>query len=428
MAKLHPPPEIGRWPFFAAVFFSLLPFGAGPDGASEGSFLRQLVWGSIFLSAALVFIRQPSRRELAIKALPPTLLCLLLFVSASALWSPAPYVSFKRILQIIGVAALGGALIVGGSGTYRIHRLATPVLSIAMLLAMLFSAAFPGFAFSDIGFRAFMATKNNFGQFAVFSIIFGIGALYLDGRYKLVYLPLVIISLVGLGLSKSVAAIAALAAVAVFFIARAFLRSTLPHWWKLLLGGSMALVLVFHVAGVIYGYPSIRDLLEFVFKATGRDLSLSGRTDLWGLMWTEAMKHPWLGTGYGGFWLGLEGMSGQIAYLVRWGYPGQAHNGYLDIFNELGLTGILLLLAFLIAHARNLACLAQSDKKLADFHTAIFIAILTINIAEAAILRTTHFWWMLFVASVFEVANLVQESAPQSDVKTPFKSSAVVRS
>lgn len=411
---------VGRWPFYFAVFFSLLPVGAGPDGASEGSFLRQLVWGSIFTCAALVFVRRPERRQHVIAALPLSLLCLVIYVCASIAWSPAPYVSFKRAIQVLGVLVLGASLIAGGQGIYRIHRLTVPVLAIGMGLAVAFAAIFPGFAFSDIGFRAFMATKNNFGQFAVFAIIFAASYLYIERRWKLTCIALIVVGLTGLGLSRSVTAGASLLAVVAFFSLRAIAQSVLPGWWKFLLGTVMAALVVMHFAGIAMGYPSIRDLLEIVFQATGRDLSLSGRTDLWGLMWIEAMKHPWLGTGYGGFWLGLDGMSGQIAYLVRWGYPGQAHNGYLDIFNELGLVGSFLLVVFLISHGRNLATLAEQDHKLANFHASIFIAILTMNIAEATILRTTHLWWMLFTASVFEVAALIKlDKAPGPERTSP---------
>jgi O-antigen ligase len=399
---------IGRWPFYIAVFFSLLPLGAGPDGASEGSFLRQLVWGSIFTCAALVIIRRPERRELVINALPLSLLCFVLYVSVSIAWSPAPYVSFKRALQVLGIVVLAASLVAGGGSTYRIHRLATPVLALVMVLAIAFAATFPSFAFSDIGFRAFMATKNNFGQFAVIAVIFAAGYMAIERRNKLACMAIVIVGLAGLGLSRSVTASASLLAVVSFLSLRAFIRSVLPGWWRFFLGTAMVFLVIIYLILILTGFPSLGDLLEVVFQATGRDLSLSGRTDLWGLMWIEAMKHPWLGTGYGGFWLGLDGMSGQIAYLVRWGYPGQAHNGYLDIFNELGLVGGLLLMAFLASHAHNLAMLSKKDRGLYSFHAAIFIAILTMNIAEATILRTTHLWWMLFTASVFEVAALTK--------------------
>lgn len=423
---------IGRWPFYFAIFFTLLPLGAGPDGAAEGSILRQLVWGTIFLSAALVFIRQPSRFQSAIQALPLTFSLLLLYVFTSILWSPDPYVSFKRVVQVIGVVVLGASLVAGGNGTYRIHRLITPVLGFTMIFALAITAMFPSYAFSDLGYRAFMATKNIFGQFSVFAIIFSGAYFALEGKQKGLCVALLLSGVVGLGLTRSVTAAASLAAVLAFFLATWLMRRSSERTWQIMLGITLLTLTTMHLAGMLLGYRSIADILDFIFQLTGKDLTLSGRTYLWELMFNEIQKHPFFGTGYGGFWLGLGGMSGQIAYLVKWGYPGQAHNGYLDILNELGIVGIILLAIFLVQHIRNLMRLSAVDRQLARFHGALLVALLAMNVAEATILRTTHLWWIVFVASVFEVnavlrctATPLAKSAPQAVTPTNCSGKAI---
>jgi len=135
---------------------------------------------------------------------------------------------------------------------------------------------------------------------------------------------------------------------------------------------------------------------------------------LWELMMAEVAKHPWFGVGYGGFWLGLEGAAGQIAYIVRWGYPGQAHNGYIDLLNELGVTGLTLVACAIAAHVRRLVSLAAVDREAARFHAALLVAILTLNLTEASILRTTHLWWIAFTLSVIEVGVLQRRSGLQA--------------
>ncbi|MBK7051098.1 MAG: hypothetical protein IPH54_10075 [Rhodoferax sp.] len=60
------------------------------------------------------------------------------------------------------------------------------------------------------------------------------------------------------------------------------------------------------------------------------------------------------GGGYGGFW----DISGErILYITRQlGFaPIQAHNGYLDIFNDLGYIGLALACFILVYYAFNLA-------------------------------------------------------------------------
>ncbi len=396
----------GCWPFRAAIFFCLLPFGAGPQGAAEGSPIRQLVWGVLFISASIVIARNSERFGLAMKSVPSTLGLLLLYVCASVLWSPDPFVSFKRVVEIIGVVILGASLISGGGGNHRIHRLTTPVLLLTMLLVIVVSGAFPEYAFSDIGFRGFMGTKNNLGQFAVFAIMFAVAYLAIERRHRFVYVLLALAGLISLGLSKSVTAWSALVFAAAFPLTLWLWRRISGGWWQVMFfTGSLISVAVFYYV-LIMGPPSFDTFADLIYQFSGKNMSLSGRTDLWGLMWEQFLSHPVLGTGYGGFWLGLSGESGQIAYLVKWGYPGQAHNGYLDILNELGVAGTLLVALFIVEHGVNLARTARINAGFATFHGALLIALLTMNISETVLLRTTHLWWIVFVASVLEVGHM----------------------
>ncbi len=389
-----------------ALWFSLLPVGAGPQGATEGSGVRQLVLVVLFLAASLVIVRFPDRWRLVREGIPASFALLLLYVALSAVWSPDPWVSVKRVVQIIGVTVLAAAVLVGGNGHNRLHRLVPPVLWVGMAMALAFTALFSKYAFSELGYRAFMATKNNFGQFAVLCALIPLVLLALEPTAKRwLWLPLVALGFVGLVISRSATSAVALASVGVMYAVALLFRKLHWSWIAVLLVLAMAALTTAFAVGVAQGFPSSDRLLSALLSPTGRDVSLSGRTYLWELMVQEAMRHPWFGTGYGGFWLGLEGQSGQIAYQVRWGYPGQAHNGYLDLFNELGLVGCLIVFIFILQHSGNILKLLRKDRTLGNFHLALFVLLLVLNIAEATFLRTTHLWWLVFVASVVEVSS-----------------------
>lgn len=397
----------GRWYFWLLIAFVLLPIGAGPQGASEGSTLRQVVLVMLFLGAAFTIVRFTDRWSLTLASVPPALFLLLLFTALSVVWSPQPYVSLKRVIQLVGVVLIGLALVAGGAGTYRMHRLVMPVIWFGMVMALVFTAAFPGFAFSEIGLRAYFATKNNFGQFAAISALFTAGALVISkGEPRWPLWLLLLTSLVALGLSRSATAILALAAAGSLLLAIRIKRNLHPSWWTPVFT-LLAVMLVAAIGtGIVMGFPSLERLSGATAGLVGREITLTGRAYLWELMLKEAATHPWFGTGYGGFWLGLEGRSGQIAYLVRWGYPGQAHNGYIDIYNELGLVGLALSVGFIVMHARALRRLAVSDRALAGLHLALFALVLVFNLAEAAMLRTTNLMWILLVVSSIEVTML----------------------
>lgn len=397
---------IGTWPFCIAIFFALLPFGAGPEGASEGSSIRQLVWSMIFISALFVFLRRPAWGYKMVSAVPVSLVFLLFYIGLSVMWSSVPQVSFKRYVQIIGVLSLAVSVIAGSNGTSRIHRLVTPVLGVALCLSFIFSAIFPNYAFAENGLRAFMFTKNNFAQFAVLSIVFGVGFYSIEKRGKGWILPLTLAGFCGLVLSRSATVIVSLSVVAMLYCVKWLVLQRNGKW---LAFGSLTIMFVVwvgHFLGAIYGYPSFYDIFNSIAQLTGRDITLTGRTYLWNLMLREISAHFWFGVGYGGFWLGFEGASGQIVSLVKWGYPGQAHNGYLDILNELGVVGLVLMFIFFIQHIRNIYVLNRADSPLAVLHGFFFLLLLILNLTEATLLRTTNLWWIVFIASVVEVHNL----------------------
>lgn len=83
--------------------------------------------------------------------------------------------------------------------------------------------------------------------------------------------------------------------------------------------------------------------------------SLTGRVPLWGFIWHETAGRRIQGAGYGAFWQRERTEEGYDA--LRW-YPRHSHNGYIEILANLGLVGLLLLLAIGILAARRAAGLA----------------------------------------------------------------------
>src|SRR5439155_1472984 len=78
-------------------------------------------------------------------------------------------------------------------------------------------------------------------------------------------------------------------------------------------------------------------------QSVGRDPTLTGRTEIWRLVLSMTTR-PLLGTGFESFWLGsrLEKI-----WSIYWFHPNEAHNGYLEVFLNLGWVGVSLL-AFML--------------------------------------------------------------------------------
>ena len=98
---------------------------------------------------------------------------------------------------------------------------------------------------------------------------------------------------------------------------------------------------------LVFGFDV--DINAIVAQMVGRDPTLTGRTEIWKNL-LSMHTDPLLGTGYESFWLGER-----LDWVwQRCGDITEAHNGYLDIYLNLGLIGLSLLVAFLISGYRTI--------------------------------------------------------------------------
>jgi len=81
-------------------------------------------------------------------------------------------------------------------------------------------------------------------------------------------------------------------------------------------------------------------------ESLGRGSTLTGRTELWANV-LKFQSNPIFGVGFESFWLGERRV--RIGELYKNWIPGGAHNGYLDIYLDLGLIGLSILIGLLIA-------------------------------------------------------------------------------
>ena len=92
--------------------------------------------------------------------------------------------------------------------------------------------------------------------------------------------------------------------------------------------------------------------------------------------------NPLFGTGYQSFWLGPRlQMFWENSGL---GHLNEAHNGYLEVYLELGLIGVFLLIGFLIASYRAICRRFATSSSLAVLGLAVWLALLFYNMSEAA--------------------------------------------
>jgi O-antigen ligase len=132
-----------------------------------------------------------------------------------------------------------------------------------------------------------------------------------------------------------------------------------------------------------------------VVEAMGRDATLTGRT----VMWREVLRmtvDPLFGAGFESFWLGerLEKF-----WRIYWWHPNQAHNGYLEVFLNLGWTGVVLLGLVMVWGYRNVIDAFRRDPKGARLRLAYFVVAAVYNLTEAAF-KGLHLVWIVCLLAI----------------------------
>jgi exopolysaccharide production protein ExoQ len=143
----------------------------------------------------------------------------------------------------------------------------------------------------------------------------------------------------------------------------------------------------------------------------GRDSTLTGRTELWKEL-IGMNANPMLGTGFESFWLG-ERL--QKLWELHWWHPNEAHNGYLEVYLNLGFIGVAMLAAMIVKGYRNVRNQLNRDPETGRLLIAYFVVGLTYNFTEAAI-RTTDPMWITFLLAIVAVpmACLPEETETRS--------------
>jgi len=131
--------------------------------------------------------------------------------------------------------------------------------------------------------------------------------------------------------------------------------------------------------------------------AMGRDPTLTDRTKVWGSLF-NLVQNPLWGTGFESYWLGprLEKL-----WSVYWWRPSEAHNGYIEVYLNLGWIGVILLALVLVTGYRKVIAAYRRKMPLATLALAYFLVGLAYNFTEAAFFRMlTPVWVFLLFAIV----------------------------
>ena len=156
-----------------------------------------------------------------------------------------------------------------------------------------------------------------------------------------------------------------------------------------------------------------------ILLALGKDVTLTGRTEIWQLVMTSVLKRPILGYGYRAFWNGLQGESANLALTVGW-TPTGAHNGYLDVWLNLGIIGlVIVLITFAFAFRDGVTCL-QNNLRTPGFagrdvwYLSIIFLTFIVNMVEYTVMIPNYLAWMMYILACVGLASDAREIRVQA--------------
>jgi len=138
--------------------------------------------------------------------------------------------------------------------------------------------------------------------------------------------------------------------------------------------------------------PLFLDTGTGLLGTVGRDATLTGRTEIWKQALAKDTS-PILGAGFESFWLGgpLDGRG----YGRSW-HVNEAHNGYLEVYLNLGWVGAVLLAVVIVTGYRNVIDLLRRDSEAGRLRLAYFVVGLMYSYTEAGF-RMMGLVWICFL-------------------------------
>lgn len=385
--------------------------GTTAQAFEEGNPLDRAVFFVLILLAIAILLARSFRwggflgRNLALVAF-------VTFSLLSVLWSDFPFVAFKRWFRDLGnyvviLVVLSDPRPLNAVRTL-LRRLSYFLIPLSVVLVKYFPQTGRGYdQWTGVAFyNGATTSKNMLGAACVVSGLF----FFWDTvtrwsdrkeprtkRIILVNLALLAMALWLLNLASSATSLVCLVIGCLVLAAahsRRFKRH--PGFLKALIPSSFFLYLM-----LAYGL----DMNGALAGAVGRDPTLTDRTLIWKFL-LNMHTNPIVGTGYDSFWLGPRLQS----IWALFGQLNEAHNGYLEVYLNLGAIGLVLLVGFLIASYRTICKRITSSSALASLSLAVWTIMLFYDITESAF--RGGLLWIIFLLGAIAVPGLVEEQTP----------------
>jgi exopolysaccharide production protein ExoQ len=386
--------------------------GAGSDTGDtqlDGSPIDAAFFGILLIAATFVLIHRGRRVRALLESNGPILIyfsfCLL-----SLFWSDFPGVALKRWIKATGDVMMILIIVTDEQPVAALSRLFSRTGFILVPLSLLYIKYYPSLGRSYDAWTGFQTNNGltlNKNILGVITFVVVLGALWrLLAVLKSEELPphrgrtlLAQGTLLALGILLLISANSATSNVCCMIGAGLMLATSLRFTRR-----HAAIV---HVLVLLLAVSATSVILlgggASAARALGRNPTLTGRTDIWAAVIPLAPS-PLLGAGFESFWLSPQ-VHERLWTLIP-GLPlNEAHDGYIEIYLELGWVGLAAIaLIFVTGYRRSVMAFRRSPG-LGGLMIAYVLSAMIYSVTEAGF-RMMHPMWIFFLLAVVEATSI----------------------
>ena len=392
-----------RW---ASLYVSPDPEATSGNSYNPFDRLSSLIQHFIY---SLTFLLLIARINTSVTNLQRSFIIWLLPIMAlvSFLWSDFPDWTLRKGITTLQTTYFGLYFASRFSVKEQINIL-TISLAIVGILTVLFSFAFPGSAIeagANAGaLRGPFTQKNLLARIASLGIIvFFVAVNHFSKNKKILAFGLISFMIIVL-LTTSKTALLLLFLLALLVPLYRVTR------WNSTISIPIVIISFLLISSIFF---VVLSNWESTMLALGRDPDLSGRTGLWLGAIEKIKERPWLGYGYQGFW---QDGGGAMELWAKERYkPPHAHNGYINIALDLGLTGLIIFMSFIfIEFIKSISFLRRYHSAIA-FWPILYITFFAFyNYSENTIIEHNSIFWVLLVSISLSMSSSGQVNRENS--------------
>lgn len=429
---------------FCSIFYQNLPTNFGlndpnlgqavmdaPQAAiateeSTGNTVYRIIKICMIVVSVFVIATHWSLTRALMKATNVGFAAFMVLIPLSAMWSIEPSATINRFVSLASIVLVCFAISLAGWDRQRFKQLTIPPVMYILVLSLVVGMMYPDRIIErgdDLSqknaWHGITLTKNQLGMIASIGVIICVNSwLAREGR-TLWAIAGAGVAFICLILSRSNTSLLA-AMIAVLFMVLVMRVSIIRQRYSAHVVIGLVVVLLLYECVIQDVIPGAHTLLAPIRAMTGKDGSLSGRTIIWDIIKQHIQGAPYLGTGYGAYWLGAVPRSPSYVFVyTMYFYPSESHNGYLEIVNDLGYLGLTCLLVFLIAFMRQALELMRFDRSQAALYLALLFQQLVMNMSESEWFARDSIF-TIFILGICCMARALHESRLASAGAVPL--------